>query len=62
MNDCTDNIIMKRSINGFCINMVDWFYEGQTVNISDKQHGLLSQVTISSVPDNSDEIIQKSIF
>ncbi len=48
---------MKRTLNGFSINMGAWYYEGQVVNIFDHLHGTLNNVLITDVQDDLEHII-----
>ena len=57
MRNNTDNIVMKRAIYGFCLNMGEWFYEGQYVNIKDKKLGNLMNVQITAVSDACDYVV-----
>lgn len=56
MQHYTDNLVMTKAINGFSLNMGEWFYEGQTVNIEDNRLGMLKNVLISTVDGRNDQV------
>ena len=52
-----NNIVATKRVRAFTINLSDWFYEGQTVDIKDKSVGVLRSAMIEYI----DEINQTFI-
>ena len=48
-----DNIVATKTISAFSINLSDWFYEGQLVDIDDHTHGELRGALIESINEDS---------
>ena len=52
-----NNIVATKKVSSFSINLSEWFYEGQTVDITDKTVGVLRNALIEYI----DEINQTFI-
>ena len=52
-----NNIVATKRVRAFTINLSDWFYAGQTVDIKDKSVGVLRSAMIEYI----DEINQTFI-
>ncbi|WP_026658229.1 hypothetical protein [Butyrivibrio sp. AC2005] len=46
-----NNIVATKKIRAFTINLSDWFYEGQMVDIKDKSVGILRNALIEYVDE-----------
>ncbi len=52
-----NNIVATKTIAAFSINLSDWFYEGQLVDVTDKSTGLLRNALIESINEDSHTFI-----
>ncbi len=47
-----NNIVATKTIAAFSINFSDWFYEGQIVDIKDKDAGFLKSAIIENINED----------
>ena len=52
-----NNIVATKKVNAFTINLTDWFYEGQTVDIKDKTVGVLRSALIEYIDDMNQSFV-----
>ena len=52
-----NNIVATKKVSAFSINLSEWFYEGQTVDIKDKNIGILRNALIEYIDENNQSFI-----